>query len=117
MKIKFRIKVQDLLASYKHHLGSPVFLCDFIKDIYLPNKSIWYELYLSFRPSNNSPLVDLVKQFNGTPASMMEFAFTDHPDFKDLKFSKMLSLRKYNRIQFLERVLEINPNATITARF
>lgn len=117
MKIKFEIKVADLLASYKHHLGSPVFLCDFIKDIYLPNKSIWYEFYLSFRPSNNSPLVDLVKQFNGTPASIMELAFTDHPDFKDLNFSGLISLRKYNRIQFLERVLEINPHATITARF
>jgi len=118
MKIKFQINVQDLLASYKHYLGNaPVFLCYFIKEIYLPNKSIWYEVYLSFRPANNSPLVDLVKHFNGTPASTIEEAFADHPDFKDLNFSDTISLHRDNRIKFLERVLEINPHATITARF
>lgn len=115
--MKFQIKVQDLLTSYKDHIGSPVHLCPFIKNVYLPKQSFWYRLCLSFVKLNESPLKSLIEQYNGEPYATLINAFRNHPDFKDLPFSPLISLTKHNRILFLERLVELHPNATITARY
>jgi hypothetical protein len=115
--MKFQIKVQDLLTSYKEHIGSPVFLCMYIKNVYLPKQSFWHRLYLSFCLVNDSPLKSLIEQYNGDEYATIINAFRHHPDFKDVPFSPLISLHKHNRILFLERLVELHPNATITARY
>jgi hypothetical protein len=111
--MKFQIKIKDLAEAYKNKdPREPVFLCNFIRYAYLPKRSIFHFFYLllSQPTSTNYITKQFASMLNCKDADTLEEMLADHPDFQNLKFEN----HKQYRIAVLNRMMEINPEFTLT---
>lgn len=113
--IKFSFPLSELLESYiAHENRNQVYLCEFVKQNFLPQKSILHKIYLCLARPNSSLIDNLTQQFNAPDAYVLELAFKDHKDFKDIPVG--LSISKY-RIEVMQRMLQLKPDMIITVKY
>jgi hypothetical protein len=114
--IKFSFPLSELLDAYKNYdtRFNHLYLCEFVKQKFLPSKSIFHKFYLTLARPNSSLLDNLTLQFDTKTCYVLESAFKDHPDFKDIPVK--LSIRKY-RIKVLQRMLQLQPDLKFTFTF
>jgi hypothetical protein len=123
-KMKFTVSIKELHDAYmEHKVGDSVFLCHFIKNQMISQRSLFHRFYfsLSFKPATYQFMTQLGELLNANPTTYLHEMVDPLPEFQDLAFDvngeELISRYIDYRKAILKRILKLHPTATFTFYF